>query len=286
MATAEKDPSYFNQDAVAAVYADYCFELGELKERQQQAYLQSRHGHKGKRIFHQKIDRALEGQPLTLETLRRLCAAFGFSEFHRSRSERIWHGEEYGPVIEGKLERPDDLPAPEHETVSVDEDHHIGADGLPAHHEVRQTILSHVDGLAYFPYRFNTDRIDVALTYGGVQGGILPYGNSLWEVRFLFHKPIPLGATAHLQYRQSFRYVEPPAPEYRRCVYNRYNGWNVRVHFHPDRIPEQVWWAEWDGRDGDSLVLCQDPVEIDGDRSVHRSLRSVERACAGFMWKW
>jgi len=58
----------------------------------------------------------------------------------------------------------------------------------------------------------------------------------------------------------------------------------MRVEFHPDRLPAAVWWARWDGTDGD--VLDQQQVELDSQHSAQRYLRSMDRAVVGFRWVW
>ena len=58
----------------------------------------------------------------------------------------------------------------------------------------------------------------------------------------------------------------------------------ARVEFHPDMLPQTLWWAVWDGVDGD--VVEQDEVTLDREHSAHRFLRSLEKAVAGFHWRW
>ena len=59
---------------------------------------------------------------------------------------------------------------------------------------------------------------------------------------------------------------------------------DMRVEFHPDRLPAHVWWAHWDGIDGG--VLEREAVTLDSQHSAHRYLRSLEKTVAGFYWQW
>ena len=58
----------------------------------------------------------------------------------------------------------------------------------------------------------------------------------------------------------------------------------MRVEFHPNRLPAHVWWARWDGDDGD--VIERESVTLDSQCSVHRYVRSVDKTVVGFYWQW
>jgi hypothetical protein len=58
----------------------------------------------------------------------------------------------------------------------------------------------------------------------------------------------------------------------------------MRVEFHPDKLPSRVWWAHWDGGDGN--VLERETATLDSQHSVQRYLRSLEKTVAGFYWEW
>ena len=71
--------------------------------------------------------------------------------------------------------------------------------------------------------------------------------------------------------------------QYRRAAMRRAENFDFRVEFHPDRLPREVWWAVWDGVDGDVIA---DPFALDSQHSVHRFMRSLERTVVGFHWVW
>jgi hypothetical protein len=52
----------------------------------------------------------------------------------------------------------------------------------------------------------------------------------------------------------------------------------------PGRVPAAVWPALWDGMQGP--VLDQELVSLDGEHSVPRYLRSLDRSVAGYHWSW
>jgi hypothetical protein len=59
---------------------------------------------------------------------------------------------------------------------------------------------------------------------------------------------------------------------------------DIRVQFHPGALPAAVWWATWDGVDGE--VTSQEEAVLDVQHSAHRYLRSIERTVVGFHWIW
>ena len=66
----------------------------------------------------------------------------------------------------------------------------------------------------------------------------------------LLAKPLAAGETATLEYSTSFHYPAPPPPEFRRVVQYFVENLDIRVEFHPGKLPADVVWAVWDGMDG------------------------------------
>ena len=55
---------------------------------------------------------------------------------------------------------------------------------------------------------------------------------------------------------------------------------DIRVEFHPDKLPGDIVWAVWDGMDGP--IVEREHVTLDSQFAVHRYLRLAEKTTAGF----
>jgi hypothetical protein len=119
---------------------------------------------------------------------------------------------------------------------------------------------------------------------GGLAGEVYQPIAELFVVDMLLVKPLALGETATLEYTASFHYPEPPPREFRRVVQSFVENLDIRVEFHPDRLPSNVVWAVWDGMDGP--IIEQEKVTLDGQFAVHRYLRLAEKTAVGFHWDW
>jgi hypothetical protein len=112
-------------------------------------------------------------------------------------------------------------------------------------------------------------------------GGV--YGTDI-----LLARTLDLGETITLEYWTSYHYdgnpADPAEREYRRAVMGTLENFDMRIEFHPGQVPDAVWWAVWDGLEGQ--VLEQEQVSPDSQRSVHRYLRRLERSVVGFHWSW
>jgi hypothetical protein len=49
-------------------------------------------------------------------------------------------------------------------------------------------------------------------------------------------------------------------------------------------VPACVWWAVWDGVEGD--IIEREPAVLGSQHEAHRYLRAVEKAVVGFCWSW
>ena len=100
-------------------------------------------------------------------------------------------------------------------------------------------------------------------------------------------RTLDVGETLTMEYWLSYRWrggpEEPSAREYRCAVMRQLRNLDIRVEFHPEWLPRQVWWAHWDGNDGH--VLEREDVTLDSQHSVHRYLHSLEKTVAGFYWE-
>jgi hypothetical protein len=233
---------------------------------------------------------ALEGTSLSAETLDNFIEAFGLGTRHANRLSELMRGSEAVRVIAGDVRPPTDLyrtggPA-RHETLSLHELHILGPDGLPAEHQTIQVIRSTVDGLDSLPYRFDTDELVVEVVRGGRVGDRLyPVSETLYAVDIILTEPLAKGATSLLQYRTTFFYKSPPAPEFRRGVLGSTKDLTMWVTFHRERLPRRVWLARWDALNH-AHVIDREPMELDDELSVHCRFDAVERAIVGFTWEW
>ena len=143
-----------------------------------------------------------------------------------------------------------------------------------------------VDGVDRVPYRADTNAltIEVGQGFSGLAGPFYQPVAELFVVDMLLAKPLAAGETATLEYSAGFHYAMPPAPEFRRVVQYFVEDLDIRVEFHPDRLPGHVVWAVWDGMDGP--IVEREPVVLDSQFAVHRYLRLAEKTVAGFHWDW
>jgi hypothetical protein len=233
---------------------------------------------------------ALEGANLTPETLDSFVEAFSLGSRHAKRLSELMRGSEAVRVITGDVRPPTDLyrtggPS-NHDTLSLHELHILGPDGLPAEHQTIQVIRSTVDSLESLPYRFDTDELVVEVVRGGRVGDrMYPVSDTLYAVDILLTEPLARGRTALLQYRTTFFYKSPPAPEFRRGVLGSTKDLTIWVTFHRDRLPRRVWLARWDAVNH-AHILEREPAELDDELSVHCRFDAVERAIVGFTWEW
>jgi hypothetical protein len=151
-------------------------------------------------------------------------------------------------------------------------------------------VESLVDGLESIPYLYDTN----AITLETGQGCGEPSG-FLYQIRAgVYATDIPLskvlarGETLPPEYLTSYSYPgnrdDPQECQFRRAAMNSLENLDLRLEFHPGTLPASVWWAVWDGVDGD--VARQERVSLDRQHSVHRYLRSLERAVVGYHWSW
>jgi hypothetical protein len=233
--------------------------------------------------------RALEGVELSPPVADVFVDGFGLTARHAQRLRDLLRGSPTVRVISGDTLPPPGLePAgpPNHETLSLHELHILGPDGLPAEHETIQVIKATEDGVDSVPYRFDTDELMVEVIRGG-RVGERPYRvtDSIFGVDILLHRPLAAGETALMQYRTIFYYKSAPPPEFRRGVLRSTRDLTIWVKFDPQRIPARIYRARWDRLD-QARVIEREPVEPDGELSVHHRFGAVEKAIVGFYWEW
>ena len=258
-------PGQISQAAVAQVVANYLWDTGLADE----------HDRNLPRELKDRIGRALRGEVLTPETLSWLIHAFGLDE---DETAELWA--RYGAAI---AERPDAHDEPGYRTISLHEFHYLGEDGLPERHRTVHVVKALRDGVTSYPYLFDTATAEVTVERGGTAGPVCPREDGLHGVDIQFHHPLRLGQTASFEYQTLFRYRAPPPPEFRREARGLIENMELRVQFHPRKLPRGVCWAQWAGRAGP--IIQREHVTLDPDHAVQRYVTSVRGKVLGFVWE-
>ena len=234
--------------------------------------------------------RALSGKLLSKATLTLFMEAFGFGTLEREQLLKLWEGSAHVRVLSGPRAIRDDqasaLGSPRLKTLSLHDHHYLGPDGLPVRHRVIHVIEALVDGLDRVPCRADTNAltIEVGQGFSGLAGPFYQPITELFVVDMQLAKPLAAGETATLEYSTSFHYPQPPPREFRRVVQYFVENLDIRVEFHPDKLPSEVVWAVWDGMDGP--IVAREHVALDSQFAVHRYLRLAEKTAVGFHWDW
>ncbi len=280
-------PGAINHLAVAEVLAQYLWESPRAT------------GHSDV-LPHQLKDtvgRALSGRLLSRSTLELFVAAFGLSGQEEERLWRLWRGTGRITVLAGPramrsgaaAEVAGVLGPRRHQTVSLHDHVYAGADRRLARTRTMQVVEALVEGLDRIPYLYDTNAVTLELGQGcaGAPGPVRRIGD-LYGTDIRLARSLGLGETITLEYWTSYHYdadpTDPAEQQYRRAVMSTLENFDMRIEFHPDQLPGTVWWAVWDGLEGQ--VLDQERVIPDNQHSVHRYLRSLERSVVGFHWSW
>lgn len=242
--------------------------------------------------------RALSGKMLSRATLALFVEAFGFTDAEAGRLRRLAAGSSRISVLSGPRAMRPDLIAkvagifgpPNYETVSLADHVTVGAAGLVTRARTLKVIEATADGVDRVPFIHDTSAVTLEVGQGcqGVSGELHQLREDVFTTDILLAKELSLGETLTLEYWNSFRYTDERMDahkrEYRRAAMRRAENFDIRVEFHPGRLPRQVWWAVWDGVDGD--VIEEETVTLDSQHSVHRYMRALERTVVGFHWEW
>jgi hypothetical protein len=244
------------------------------------------------------VGRALSGRLLSRSTLSLFIDAFSIPEADADRLWRLWEGSGTISVLSGRqalTPRTEQAlravigPRP-HRALSLHDHLTIGAEGRPA----RLRILTVIEAVEERVYRIPLlhDRqaltIEVGQGCAGISADRYQVGDELFVTFVELAGPLVAGQTTTLEYWITYQYPghpdDPKELNYRRAVMSRLENFDMRVEFHPDLLPARIWWATWDGVEGE--VLEQEPVTLDGQHSAHRYLRFLEKSVAGFHWDW
>jgi hypothetical protein len=244
------------------------------------------------------VSRALSGRLLSRSALSLFIDAFGLSDREADRLWRLWEGSGTISVLSGtRAMRPrteQDLRAAlgprRHQTLSLHDHVYVGADGPPARTRTLQVVEAIADGLDRIPYLYDTKALTLEVGQGctDLSGELYQVSDEIFGTYISLARALDTGETTTLEYWTTYHYppdpLDPHQREYRRAVMRRLENVDIRVEFHPDKLPAGVWWATWDGVEGG--ILEEEPVALDSQHSVHRYLRFIERTVAGFHWSW
>lgn len=244
------------------------------------------------------VSRALTGRLLSRPALSMFIKAFGFSEHEAARLWRLWNGSATISVMSGTHAVPVDaeqdvdrvIGAREHQTLSLHDHVYVGADARIDRARTLHVIEAIAQGVDRIPFLCDTNVLTLEVGQGGKEltGDVRRIGDDVFFTEILLARMLDLGETLTLEYWITYRYPGDPADpaerEFRRAVMRQVDNLDMRVEFHPDRLPTQVWWAHWDGVEGN--VLEREAVTLDSQHSVHRYLRSLKKTVAGFYWQW
>ncbi len=244
------------------------------------------------------VSRALSGRLLSRSALGLFTDAFGFADHEVDRLWRLWEGSGLISVLSGpramgsKAEQvlTAALGPRRHQTLSLHDHVQVGSDGRMTRSRTLQVIEAIADELDRIPYLYDTNTLTLEVGQGckGASGYLSQIGDGVFATEILLAKVLSVGETATLEYWTSYGYPGDPLDgherEYRRAVMGRMENFDMRVEFHPRRRPACLWWATWDGVEGD--IIERESVTLDSQCSAHRYLRFAEKTVAGFYWSW
>ncbi|HEU5419122.1 MAG TPA: hypothetical protein VFV41_15625 [Streptosporangiaceae bacterium] len=244
------------------------------------------------------VSRALSGRLLSRPTLSLFIEAFGIADSEADRLWRLFNGSESIAVLSGRRavspQVEHDLRAAlgprRHQTLSLHDHVEIGADGLLARTRTMQVIEALEPGTDSIPYLYDTATLTLDVGQGcqGVSRQLYKIGDSVYCTSIILAAVLDPGQTSTLEYWTTYNYQadpqDPQLRQYRRAVMRYLENFDMRVQFDAARLPAGLWWATWDGVDGE--VLGQEPVSLDSQNSAHRYMRSIERTVVGFYWTW
>ncbi len=259
--------------AVAAVLDAHLVEAGEVGWDHQPRSLENR------------VGRALNGDRLSDGTLELFIAAFEMTQEHADELRALLQGRpsrEELVVADARDEQP--LPRRTVRTLQVAEHHAIGPNRSPRQHVTRR-LLEAVEPTDRHHYAFDTPHATVAVLTGGTPvRAFRVAGTQLWAVEIALAEPLLPGQTAHLEYRTTFAYPGPPAPEFRRGVTARVRHVALTLRFDPACLPREVCCARW-ARVGDTEPTDATPVRLVGGQTSQEVVPDGDQVI-GWRWRW
>ena len=244
------------------------------------------------------VARALSGRLLSRSTLTLFIDTFGFSDEEALRLWRLWQGSGAISVLSGPRAMPSDKMAEvaavlgprRHQTVSMHDHVFVGADGRMDRTRTLQVVEATADGLDRIPYIYDTNTLALEVGPGCAKptGPLCQIREDVFTIDIPLAKSLSVGETMTLEYWTVYHYPgdldDPRECEFRRAALSRLENFDMRVQFHPDKLPAEIWWSVWDGVDGNPIE--SEAVTPDSQLSVHRYMRFLERTVIGFRWSW
>lgn len=244
------------------------------------------------------VSRALSGRLLSKPALELFIGAFGFTQDEAERLRKLWDGTGAIRVLSGSHAVPQQseltiqqvLGPRRHQTLTMHDHVHVDADGRIASVRTMQVIEATAADTDRIPYLYDTSSLTVEVGEGcaGLSGELRQLREDIFATHILLARPLALGETTTIEYTTTFRFPgnlsDPREREYRRGVLGSMENYDLRIEFHPGRLPSALWWVTWDGVDGP--MLTQEPVTLDSLHAAQRYLRSLQRTVVGFHWHW
>ena len=244
------------------------------------------------------VARSLSGRLLSRGALSTFIEVFGFTEQEAERLWRLWAGTGAISVLAGQRAMPSDgiadvaaaLGPRRHQTLSLHDHVYVGFDGRLSATRTLQVVEALADEVESIPYLYDTNTVtlETGQGCGDPSGSLYQISAGVYATGIPLAKVLGRGETLTLEYLTSYGYPgnldDPQERSFRRAAMGRLENLDLRVEFHPGRLLAGIWWAVWDGVDGD--ILKQEPVSLDRQHSVHRYLRSLEKAVVGYHWTW
>lgn len=242
--------------------------------------------------------RAMSGKMLSRATLTLFIEAFGFSDVESEQLRRLWAGSSRIKVLSGPKAMPPEVVAEvkdafgpaRFQTLSLHDHLNVGAEGLLTRAHELKVIEATAHGLDRIPFLHDTDALTLEVGQGckGVPGYLHQRSENVYATDILLIKELALGETLTLEYWYTYHYrddrIDANKTRFRRAVMRRVENYDIRVEFHHDRLPREVWWAVWDGMEGD--IISQERVTLDPQHAVQRYMTFIERTVVGFCWSW
>ncbi len=246
----------------------------------------------------QLVADVLSGRLVTRSALSNFIEAFGFSEDQAERLWRLWNGSASISVLSGshavptqaELEVLDVVGPKRHHTLSLHYHVWVGRDRRIDRVRILQVIEATAQGVDRIPFLCDTNVLTVEVGQGckELANPLRRIRADMFTTEILLARTLDVGETLTLEYWVTYRYpgdiADPSEREQRHGVVRQLENFDMRVQFHPGRLPTRVCWARWDGIEGD--VVEEHEVPLDSQHAVHRYLRLASKTVVGFRWQW